>query len=65
VRCAAYKTHFVATNVSCTVHYMPPGIFQQQPLIYRIDEDPSERFPLSPEADAAECAGPAPRMRSS
>ena len=26
VRCGEYKTHFVATNVSCTVHYMPPGI---------------------------------------
>eukprot|EP00035_Acanthoeca_spectabilis_P036383 m.39286 g.39286 ORF g.39286 m.39286 type:complete len:1090 (-) comp7942_c0_seq1:51-3320(-) len=54
VRCGAYKTHFVATNVSCTVHYMPPGIFQQQPLVYRIDKDPSERFPLDPVANAAE-----------
>ena len=25
VRCGSYKTHFVATNVSCTVHYVPPG----------------------------------------
>ena len=42
VRCGAYKTHFMATNVSCTVQYMPPGIFQERPLIYRIDQDPSE-----------------------
>ena len=53
VRCGSYKTHFMATEVSCDVHYMPPGIFQQRPLIYRIDEDPSERFPLT-EADEAE-----------
>jgi len=48
VRCARYKTHFVATNESCTVHYMPKGYYQTTPLIYRIDEDPSERFPLDP-----------------
>ena len=30
VRCGAYKTHFVATNISCTVHYMPPGIYRKQ-----------------------------------
>lgn len=47
VRCGAYKTHFVATNESCNVHYMPPGYYQERPLIYRIDQDPSERFPLT------------------
>ena len=48
VRCGSYKTHFVATNVSCVVHYMPPGYYQDEPLVYRIDEDPSEKFPLDP-----------------
>eukprot|EP01052_Picozoa_sp_SAG31_P001188 SAG31_NODE_39_length_31377_cov_5.971482_19_plen_333_part_00 len=54
VRCGGYKTHFFATNISCTVHYMPPGHRQSSPLIYRIDEDPSERFPLSPENNKQE-----------
>ena len=48
VRCGSYKTHFVATNVSCVVHYMPPGYYQDEPLVYRIDRDPSEKFPLDP-----------------
>ena len=33
VRCGAYKTHFVATNVSCTVHYMPDGYYQVSGLV--------------------------------
>lgn len=53
VRCGAYKTHFMATNVSCTVKYMAPGIYHAQPLVYKIDEDPSERFPLEDTAEYA------------
>ena len=54
VRCGSYKTHFVATNVSCVVHYMPPGYYQDEPLVYRIDRDPSEKFPLDPIINKAE-----------
>ena len=43
-----------ATNVSCVVHYMPPGYYQEEPLVYRIDEDPSEKFPLDPVRNKAE-----------
>ena len=27
---------------------MPPGHYQEEPLVYRIDRDPSEKFPLDP-----------------
>jgi hypothetical protein len=31
---------------------MPSGVYQEKPLIYRIDVDPSERFPIQPDANA-------------
>lgn len=51
VRCGGYKTHFMITTESCNVKYMPPGQYQEEPLIYRIDVDPSERFPINKAAN--------------
>jgi arylsulfatase A len=42
VRCGPYKLHYVTSN------YLAPrnGVFHDPPLIYHIEHDPSEKYPL-------------------
>ena len=45
VRCGKYKLHYVTSNFSHSAN----GQFHHPPLIYHIEHDPSENYPLSPE----------------
>lgn len=45
VRCGKYKLHYVTSNFS----HSTDGQFHDPPLIYHIEHDPSEDFPLVPQ----------------
>lgn len=50
VRCGKYKIHYVITSKPANVRYLAPGVVQDPPLIYHIERDISEQYPLKPES---------------
>ena len=46
VRCGPYKMHFVISKYPASVHYMSEGVIQDPPLLFQIEADPSEQYPL-------------------
>ena len=49
MRCGAYKLHFVTEDSIGPRRFTP--IFHDPPLIYNIEHDPSEAYPLAPSSD--------------
>lgn len=52
VRVGAYKVHFYTQG--CTLYTQPPlKSFESSPLVYHLEEDPGEEYPLDPSTNAA------------
>jgi len=55
-RCGSYKLHYVTSNYSNPVQGSNNGQFHDPPLIFHIEHDPSEKYPLPPGSHEYEAA---------